>query len=324
MKKALLSLTLIGIIALITVLSCKKTKSTSGTKQSLNQLFSGLRPTPQNFSVTAGRDTIVMGANNTMLHFYTNSFKDANGNIITAGTIYLQLVEMYKPADFIANRTTTTAHDTLLTSGGEINIMATMNGQTVYANKYGIGFPQSSASTTPMQLYYGNNANPDSVTTWTQGNNTTPGTSATGTSVDTTYAYWLHNQPFYIFDSCTGFHYVNCDCISRGASQVTNVSVIVPDTSYNQSNTEVYLSFPTQKYLVLLSGYSNTSNTFSPDYSDGTQIPVGFNYALVVITNKNGNYYYYEQSGITTSGMTATAAMAPDTQSDILARIAAL
>ena len=75
------------------------TTNVTNVTPSLNQLFAGLRYTPQNLSVTAGRDTIVYGNNGTMLHFYTNSFKNGSGNIITSGTVYLQLTEMYKAGD---------------------------------------------------------------------------------------------------------------------------------------------------------------------------------------------------------------------------------
>ena len=92
--------------------SCEKTNTSSTyIVFHLNQLFSGLRSTPQNFTVTAGRDTTIYGTNNTLLHFYTNSFKDAGGNIIQSGTVYIQLIEMYKPGDMICNRATTMAMD---------------------------------------------------------------------------------------------------------------------------------------------------------------------------------------------------------------------
>ena len=113
MKQTLRAALAVCLTAAIIVVACKKSSNnTTGPTLSLNQLFAGLRTSPQNLSVTAGRDTMVFGANGTMLHFYTNSFKDASGNIVTSGTVNLQLIEMYKPGDMIANRATTTANDT--------------------------------------------------------------------------------------------------------------------------------------------------------------------------------------------------------------------
>ena len=102
MKKTLFSLLLVYITAVIVVIaSCSKPYNDSHTvtvspSYTINQLFAGLRTSPQTLTVTAGRDTIVYGANGTRMHFYTNSFKTAAGAIITSGTINLQLVEMYK------------------------------------------------------------------------------------------------------------------------------------------------------------------------------------------------------------------------------------
>ena len=341
MKKALLSLTLIGIIAFITVLSCKKTKSNSGPQQSLNQLFSGLQSTPQSFSVTAGRDTIVYGNNGTMLHFYTNSFKDANNNIITAGTVNLQLIEMYKAADMIGKRATTTANGQILMSGGQITMNATMNGQEVYANVYGLGFKHGSSSSASMALFYGSTGNADSTTTWIQSDTRHAGTKTNGTThVSTTH----HTASIFLFDTCNNFTWANCDWFCQSDSIKTTVSVILPDTSYNASNTEMFLVLPnvtccfknsSDTFTAVLSNvesnlgsssYVAATNTLTLVSEHNTAIvPAGTVYELVVITNKNGNFYYYSQSGIIPhNGLSAIAAMAPDTQQDIKDRLAGL
>ena len=339
MKNTLKIILALFVSAVVVVVACKKKTNNTAPAQSLNQVFADLKTLPQNFNITAGTDTVILGADSTILHFYTNSFKDAAGNIINSGIINIQLVEMYKPGDMIANRTATVTRDSLLASGGEINITATMGGQTIYANKYGIGFKQSAASTQQMELYYGGNANTDSLTIWTKGNNTTPGTTSLAKPIDSfafysalrTYFY-LHipkDAPYYFFDSCTGLGSANCDCIyPRTTWDYTTLSVIVPDASYDKSNTQIFMIFPRQqgRYYTMsvpVNSYNGTTNTFSLNY-DGTQIPVGLNYELAVITNKNGNYYYFEQSGVTTNGLTVTAAMAPETKGDIAARLHAL
>jgi len=154
---------------------------TYANKTNLNKLFAPIRSTPQSFSVTAGASHKVTGSKGTVLSFYPNSFKDANGNIITSGTINIQLIEMYKPGQMIANRATTTANGQLLKSGGQVYISATKAGAPVYANKYGIAYPQPAASSVPMQLFYGNTQNADSVVTWAMADTTKPGAVANGT-----------------------------------------------------------------------------------------------------------------------------------------------
>src|SRR5579871_1803946 len=209
MKAIFNTMIVLCFVPLITVLSCKKTNDTTSTiitrantgGPSLNQLFADLRYKPQNFNVTAGKYAILFGANGTLLRFYENSFKDANGNILTGGTVNLQLIEMYNPGDMICNRATTLSNGQLLQSGGEVMITATMNGQAVYANKYCIGFRQSTASTQRMQLFYGNTSNADSVTMWAISDTTKPENIANGTKTDSS----LYIFQGYVFDSCSNF-----------------------------------------------------------------------------------------------------------------------
>ena len=326
MKKAFLSLLLACCVAVVAVISCKKVQSNPTTiinnSQSLNQLFAGLRYTPQGLTVQAGRDTVVYGTNGTMLHFYTNSFMDVNHNVLTSGIVNLQLIEMYKPVDYICNRTSTIAGNSLLNSRGEISLAGTMNGQAVYANKYGLGFVQTSASTDTMQLFYGNTNNADSVTTWTIGSNTT-GTLATRTTTDT---FTLPYHIYYIFDSCYGFHGGgNCDafCNTFPGSQKTDIAVIMPDTNYNSRNTQVFFIYSPLHWNIPVSSYNSSTRSFSIS-DDGTQVPVGLNYELVAISNINGKWYYYATSGTTSSGMTINAAMGADTEADIIVRLGVL
>ena len=341
MKKAALPIFLLCVVIVFIVFSCRKSNNTTASKQSLNQLFSGLRYTPQDLSVKAGRDTIVYGTNGTMLHFYTTSFKDANGNIIVGGTVNLQLTEMYKAADMICNRTTTSTTDgQLLASGGEINITATMNGQAVYANKYGVGFKQKGAASTTMSLFYGPNSNSDSIITWTASDPTKLGSQANGTIIDTSLITHS-NSDLYIFDSCNTFTSVNCDYFRQNDSVKTPVNIILPDTSFNENNTQAFVILPnisvsgSDTFTAVLSNtfgalgdasYTPSTHTLAIISEGQTNIvPAGLNYTLVVITNKKGSYYYYEQSGIIPhNGLTATAAMAPETQGDIVSRLQGL
>ncbi len=320
----------------IIVVACKKPNYTAGQSTSLNQLFSGLRMTPQNLSVTAGRDTVVFGLDSTMFHFYSNSFKDANGNIITNGTISLQLVEMYKPGDMIRNRATTiTSSGQILQSGGEINIIATMNGQQVFANKYGIGFKQPGASSLSMALYYGGTGNRDSVTTWTIGDpNNSKGTFANGTTRDTGGHYTHTGNPIiypnfmFIFDTCTHFDRINCDMLYKyDTNSRTRIFITLPDNSFTTYNTQISLAFPELNCVIEPSlALDSKTNSYFLSYMglDIDVAPKGIKYEIVAITNKVGSFYYFEQSGIVTANMTINLALVPETSSDIIARLAAL
>ena len=344
MKKAFLSLLLVASVAVAAVISCKKVVSNPTTvinsSQSLNQLFARLRYMPQSLSVQAGRDTVVCGTNGTLLHFYVNSFKTATGNVITSGTINLQLVEMYKARDIICNRASTMANGKILSSGGQVSINASMDGQTVYTNGYGIGFPHANSSGTHMALFYGGTGNDDSVTTWSQSDTTNPGNVAHGTTADSTSSG--HGAAMFIFDSCTNFTYINCDCFYNNDSPKTSVNIILPDTTFNPGNTQVFVVLHNisvwgsiaDTTIAVLTSYDNTgssnyvaaTNTLTVKTEGQTNtIPAGLNYELVVITNKNGQFYYWETTGVVPhNGIIVNAALAPESQSDIASRLLGL
>ena len=155
MSRAFQSLIALFFIGLAISISCKKKENTtSAVITHLNELFADIKTAPQNFTVTAGKYQTVIGLDSTVINFYPNSFKDENGAIISLGNINIELLEVYKPGDMIANRTSATASGQLIQSGGQINLVATMNGKQVYANKYGIAFKQKSLSYKPMELYF--------------------------------------------------------------------------------------------------------------------------------------------------------------------------
>ena len=314
-----ISIILLAMIVTTTaaIISCKKTNNT--TTPVTTAVFSSLRSTPQTLSVIAGRDTTVYAANGTMLHFYPNSFKNSTGNIITSGTINIQIREMYKPGDMALNGATTTADVGQLSSGGQVVISAYLGTQEVTANKYGIGFKQAGASTQPMQLFYGTTNNNDSMATWTISDTTKTGTTSNGTVTDSTGGGTGSGVNFmYIFDSCTNFGWVNCDHFSGSTYTLTNISVVMPDNSYTPANTEVFLIFPTDNSVMQLDAYSSANLSFS--YITN-RIPEGLNYEIVVVTNKNQSYYYWSGTGTITAHMSLNAAPASETLADIISRM---
>ena len=286
----------------------------------LSTLFNDLHPEPQVFNVSAGTSSDLKGAEGTVLHFYPNSFKDADGNIIKSGTINITLTEMYKPGSMIANRATTMSGGKVLNSGGQINITASMNGQNVSANTYRIEFLQTAASGDQMNLFTGSNNNVFSLTTWINAGDTANcGTIAFGTSTGG------GGGSYYVFDSCRNFGWTNCDRFYDNDSPKTSVGVVMPDSSFNPNNTQIFLVLPDIKGVMSnvepgLGGamYSSTTNTIRI-LSEGLSdiVPVGMNYKIVVITKKNNNYFYYQTSGVVTRNLKPTAVMEPKTSDQV-------
>ncbi len=292
-----------------------------GTQPSLRELFKDLRYTPEKQCVTAGVLQVVTFSKGTRLTFYPNSFKDAAGNIITSGTVCMEMIEMYKPGDMIANMaTTTTTGGDLLRSGGQVYINATKDGQTVYANKYGIAFKQPSASSEPMSLYYGGINNKDSLLKWTQANTSIPGTTAAATVPDSL----LGSR--YIFDSCTDFHFINCDQLNEQTSPRTVVKIILPDSSFNDQNTRVFVILPGINGVVAAVNYSSSLHSLDVGSDHPLhEVPTGMVADIIVMTVKNDKYYYSEQTGLTvTAGMTVNATMTEQSLDYIKTRLGAL
>ncbi len=307
-------------LAVITIaIACNKKNTTATPPVQAVTWTSALRSTPQTYTVMAGRDTVIMGTDSTVLHFYPNSFMLATGDLITGGTITIQLIEMYTPGPMIANGATTATTDgSMLKSGGQVYIKATMNGREVFANKYGLGFRQASASNQPMEIFYGSLGNVDSTVKWTVSDTTKNGTTAAGTTNDSSTSTTSNPHPslMYIFDSCTSFNWINCDRFDEnGASD--KIFFQLPDDSYSNSNTVVFIVLP------------GTNSVEKGDYSGAGKFLVahlggGISYKAVAITNKDNLYYYFEVTGTTSLDHTVTTvpmAIAPETLGDILARL---
>ncbi len=333
MNRNQLSVVAMGMVLFVCLLCCKKKTPTPTYDVShMTQLFAPLKPAPQTLSVQAGRDTTIFGHDSTALHFFTNSFKDANSNPITSGTIDIQLTEMYKPGDMVANRASSIAGEHTLQSGGQVNIIATMLGRAVFTNKYSIGFKQPGTSGETMSLYYGGNTNADSITTWTV-SDTTNGNAAYGTHhFDTGSApplatgFLFRGGYYYLFANCTQFGTINCDRLYVHNGDNTVIQVTVPDGSFNPTNTQIFVVFPTINSITMGDDrqiYTASTNTFIVgNHMDS--VAVGMSYEVAVIANKNGSFYYFSQKGTTAKGMTINATMAPETSGDITARLAGL
>ncbi len=319
-------------VSLIIAAACKKHNNNVSTiSPPINQLFSDLRSTPQNFTVTAGKNQTIIGTDSTVVNFYPNSFKDKNGNIITSGTVSIQLLEMYKPGDMIANRTSATANGQLIQSGGQIKILATMNGQEVFANKYGLAFKQPGFLSKRMELYYGGVTGSDSVTTWSITDTTKNGTKSycvikndtTNNGKDTSRHYDNWPNIYYLFDSCTTFNWINCDHFFGDSTINSSITINFPDNSYTIYNTQIFIVFPKINSSQTFYGTYNSANTSITNSS--VRLPKGQNIEIAVIANKNGTFYYFAQTGIATANtISITAAMATETRGDIIARLLGL
>jgi hypothetical protein len=296
MKRKLLPASLLSFAMLFLFLSsCKKDDinlNNGNNEYTLKQLFTYLKSTPQTFMVTAGTAQTITGAKGTLLIFNPQSFKDASGNIISSGMISIELTEMYTPGAMIANRVnTSTANNYRLTSGGCVNIKATMGGAEVFANDYDIAFKQPAPKEQPMALFRGYSVI-DSTGTTIQWSDDSTNTVDRTTKLDTTQNF------YYLFDSCTTFNWINCDYFYSAPSPKTDITVVLPDNTYDLSNTQVYVIFPGINSVTCMYSFDATAHAFKFGYSNYF-IPVGSQVHVIVIGAKGGSYYMAQQQNIT-------------------------
>jgi hypothetical protein len=163
-----------------------------------------------------------------------------------------------------------------------------------------------------MQLFYGLIKGSDSTITWSKDYVPNAGTSCAQATFDVSGFSFLRYQ----FDSCAGFDWVNCDHFAGYTTNKSNVKVILPDGTFNASNTQVYIALPGYKVTLGIGVYSSLTKTYS--LNSGSYLPVGAGFELVVIANKNGSFYYYSSTGTISDGISITATMTPKTENEIL------
>jgi hypothetical protein len=312
----------------VVCLSCRSNEDTVATpvttvgKEEALSYLKTLKTPSQSFTVTAGVSRSILGKEGTLIKFYPNSFKDRNGTIITSGTVNIELTELYKVGDMVANRTSTTTANGVLTSGGEVNIKATMAGEEVFANKYGLGFKSEATLTLkPMELYYGDAENADSVVVWeTQKGGA--GSTLPGVSYISDSAVLLWERAYYMFDTCTSFNWINCDHPYDGTSQYVTVNIKLQNNApiSEASYPSLFVVFSSANIATLLpiTNYNSGNHTMKFE----GRVPTGSVANLVFIIPKSKNeYYYYEQSGTVSNGMSINANISSLTSTELIAKM---
>lgn len=278
--------------------------------QSINSLFAALVPPSQTQCITAGVDDTITFMQGTRVVLYPDSFVDPFGAPITTGTICIEAKEVYRLGDQITNRSTGQAYDDqLLTNRGQIWMRAKWSSIEVYARKIGVGFAQPAVSNQPMDIYYGVVTTADSIVKWNRSNLIGPGTTVPGT---------VTAAPFlgYALDSAASFGWLSASRLETVPGLRTTIHVNLPDVTYSDKNTEVYVLIPSLKATIPISEYNKTYTTSV--ISSKANIPMDLPISVVVMSHKDSLYYYYQQTGITvTPDMTINAIMKKQSVSDL-------
>lgn len=299
MKKIIKSLVGLSLIWMIT--SCEKDElvSTTSNKRQfdMSSFFAQTEPSRQNFSFTAGQYKQIIGTKGTRITFFANSFKRANGQIVTSGTINIVLQEMLTGPEMILANKSTTSNGGLLQSGGQILIKAYQNGEELLVNKASrpvVEIPTKSND--DMNVFYGT----------VKANDSLVGDTSVNWNVDTTTNVNIVNDTIsnsnYFYFRIDSFNYINCDRF-YDQNPRSDVKITVPAT-FVDSNTTVYVYFPLINSVVRVYQFDITSNSFILE--NGYNVPIGMNVKIVLVAKKGTQYYYEIKTATITSNFTTT------------------
>lgn len=312
LKRACIAI-LLFVIAVTS--ACKKEADVVTQTSSINALFKTEKAPVQHFSVNAGASQQIIGNKGVVVKFQPNSFKRRNGAILTSGVVNIQLTEMLSVKDMVMSNATTTSNGQLLQSGGQILLKAFYQGEELLVNKaepISVSFP-TAIGASPMMLFYGapealpGSAVTDTIIDWDPVDSTTVTPTVDSSSTGGTIV-------FYSF-TVDSFTYINCDYF-YGSGTLTPFEAEVPDTTYNDSNTAVFLIFPSINSVTRIYNYTSTDpNVFMT--GPGYQIPVGITVKVAAISDRGGGVFHSSIQTVTvTAGMRVNLVFSPTTVAD--------
>lgn len=152
------------LVATILFLSCSKDRSIKlipkeapalqFSNEATSALLQKITEKQQVFTINENNYQVIKGKYGTRIGMYTQSFYNKNGTRITP-PFQFELLEMLSAKDIILNGKSTASGGKILTTGGQIFIKATKNGQEIFsAEKLDINIPANKIDPN-MRLFYG-------------------------------------------------------------------------------------------------------------------------------------------------------------------------
>jgi hypothetical protein len=299
MKAIRLAFTALGIC--IAFSSCKKDKNNTPDEKSpdvaLKEVFDSLASNYQEFTVNAGAYDTIITNGGLRIMFHPESFLDPNGNILNSGPIAIKIKDVLNYKDMVRNRVQTiTRGESLLQSGGSYHIEAYAAGTSVAlgVNDYMVFFPEpNNVSSSTMALFEGYTYTGLAGNTIRWENDTAQNTQLT--SLDE-----INNKNIlgYLFDSCTSLNWINCDYFVNDPGPRANLSITMPDNSFTQTNTEVWVLVPRLNATLLLYGYRATDFSFIQSPNPSNHLPAIGAVDIITLTFKNNKYYFSKTTNV--------------------------
>jgi PBP1b-binding outer membrane lipoprotein LpoB len=305
----LIKTTIIILFSTLVISSCKKLIE-NNTPNNVSELLNQLKDEPQIFNVQAGTFQDIIGAKGTRIHFNPSSFKNNNGDVITSGTVKIELIETPKASDMLLNQVSTlTTNNLMLESGGSFNMKASQNGETLKAGTYGADFKQPANNTNSMQLFTGETNN--GVTQW---NPVIPDNQVNASQDSLDY--------YFIFDSVANFNWINCDRFRNDPAPKTDIFANLKGVDFKLSEAYVFVVLPTINGNMIMNPSSLNPNNFDINYN---KLPIGLNFHLIAVgVHKNKYYYGVVKNRTVSADLTTEINMVEKTKDEIKAAVRTL
>jgi hypothetical protein len=322
MKKYIATLGIIAFtaVALIVGFSCrKKTEptpepepTTTGNTTNINAFFSTNSTPALNFTVSAVSSQTITGTRAVVM-IPANAFvTKATGSAIT-GTVQISMKEMYSKKDMILNKAQTMTASNILTSTGEVNIVA-MQGSTELklgaGKKLSIKILEPTSVQSGMMVFNGAlNSNQQLI--WTQ----SPTTPSVSSAFDSTS---IGSGFYYNFD-CDSLGWINCDALYCSTCPTTSYTVNLPG-SHDRTNTSVFVAYTSINGVAHLWAYGTNPQQYTQTTKISTTTPM----TIIAISEINGVYYSSFQNTTPTNGAVYNLTMTATTNAAIISQLNSL
>jgi hypothetical protein len=267
----------------------------ASNRKTINNIFNLLKK-QETFDISASNTSKISTKNDIQISFPSGCFIDEAGSVVRSGSVRIEIIDMLKPGDMIANNATTIYRNQPLISQGQFYIQASQNGKSLRvnpANRPLVSMPSEDNST--MNLFYGQRTpigslSADSTINWTQNQQTVNLVNDSSTQ-SSRYLFNLDSLKF-----------VNLDIFANySAANLTSIKVKIPST-FTDTNSYVFIHLKDIKSVSSLYDFDKTSQ----EYSTGShyKIPINFAINIIFIGRRNNQYFYSSTSHIVEANKT--------------------
>jgi hypothetical protein len=292
------NLFLITIVTIFILSGCKKDEETTTNTHptSFNSFLNKYATPSEIYTITAGRDTVIIGSKGTILNISQYSFYP-----IMTGNVKIELKEYFSRKDILLNNLQTISGNQLLATAGMIYLEFTQN--SIPINNWGVQTTIPTQTIIPgMNIFYNTQQPGDSSVNWTLS--------------DSSYVFYDTAQSYYssYINSGNSYLWINYDYFVN-QTPVTTVKATFTNTPSSVN--------PPYVYLVL--DINAIAHMWFDSPNQGvfkiTNIPEGLTGKIVAFTVVNGNYYFCKKPITVTTNLNASMTFQTVTELELITEL---